>query len=239
MRQQPASALRLTMVMVLAGSAARAAPMDVDTCHSIKLPAPISDTIANQFSGWQVVTSADLVDPGDRAFWKENLPKECPGIIAGRFRTRQLDYAISLIKRNVDSSEQQILVFEAEKVGFKILVLEHPTRESRCDQASFRDTGRRLQEIAVGDARNIVRAMKDDQRPEVSPAVDEHETANQAESRPNLETFKTTIAVRERKYRRLQGDGYRPGKPTEVKHLGEPIHDDAAIDELLDESRHE
>jgi hypothetical protein len=116
------------MVMVLAGSAARAAPMDVDTCHSIKLPAPISDTIANQFSGWQVVTSADLVDPGDRAFWKENLPKECPGIIAGRFRTRQLDYAISLIKRNVDSSEQQILVFEAEKVGFKILVLEHPTR---------------------------------------------------------------------------------------------------------------
>ena len=96
-------------------------------CDSVLLPAGIKTALERDFTGWQMVTPDQLSSADDRQIWQEAHSNECPGIIAGHFRGRQVEYVLNLVRRNDKSLEQQIVFFEASRQGFKSVVLDPPS----------------------------------------------------------------------------------------------------------------
>lgn len=96
-------------------------------CDSVVLPAEIKTVLERDFSGWQVVTPEQLSSADDRQIWQEAHGNECPGIIAGHFRGRQVEYALNLVRGTDKRLEQQIVFFGVSRQGFKTLVLDPPS----------------------------------------------------------------------------------------------------------------
>jgi len=93
-------------------------------CDSSVLPPEIKSRLEKDFAGWKVVTPALLTSADDRQIWQETGSSECPGIIAGHFRGRQLEYALSLVRGSGYTLEQQVIFFGASRQGFTKIVLD-------------------------------------------------------------------------------------------------------------------
>jgi hypothetical protein len=98
-----------------------------DTCDSIELPKQIRAVLQKDFAGWKVVTSELLVSPDDRQLWAEQYSDECPGIISGHFRGRQIEYVVNLIRGAYSTLEQQIVFFELLRDQFRKVILSPPS----------------------------------------------------------------------------------------------------------------
>jgi hypothetical protein len=91
------------------------------------VPTQIKDTLEREFSGWKVVTPELLSSPDDHQIWNENYSSECPGIISGHFTSQEIGYAINLVRGSGKTLEQQIVLFQPTRKGFKKLVLDPPS----------------------------------------------------------------------------------------------------------------
>ncbi len=111
------------IVLVTCVSRARAG-----ACDSITLPTEIKRILEKEFVGWKVVTPELLSSPDDRQIWNENYSSECPGIISGRFRGKHVEYAVNLVRGSGETLEQQVVVFELAREGFRKVVLIPPSR---------------------------------------------------------------------------------------------------------------
>ena len=102
-------------------------PSWAGACGSIVLPTEIRNTLERDFSGWSVVMPELLSSPDDRQIWKENYSDECPGIIGGNFTDQHVEYVVNLIKGSGKTLEQQIILFEPSRHGFRKVVLDPPS----------------------------------------------------------------------------------------------------------------
>ena len=104
-------------VLLLSSLTAAASPCDVKN-----LPEQIQSSLTGDYAGWKVVIPSTL-EASDRATWRENYSKECPGVIKGKFSGDSEGYVLNLVKKAPGKTLQQIVYFEPNESGFSPVVI--------------------------------------------------------------------------------------------------------------------
>jgi hypothetical protein len=94
-----------------------------------KLPAPLSQMVADRWRGWSLLQVSDLV-PDDQSLWRKDRGRACPGFVSGHFLSLdKLSYAFSLVNRKSD--EQQVILAVPMNGVFETHILDGPSQVAR------------------------------------------------------------------------------------------------------------
>jgi hypothetical protein len=93
-----------------------------DACQDL-LPAEVSRTLSEQFSGW-IVQSSDKLSPSARERWQAEKPLGCPGIAGGQFTGPDIAFAVLVVGSGENKGQAKLLSFVRSGGVYHARVLE-------------------------------------------------------------------------------------------------------------------
>jgi hypothetical protein len=93
-----------------------------DACQHL-LPAEVSRTLSEQFSGW-IVQSSDRLSSSARVRWQAEKPLGCPGIAGGRFTSADTAFAVLVVGSGENNGQAKLLSVIRSDGAYHANVLE-------------------------------------------------------------------------------------------------------------------
>ncbi len=120
--------MRLTLmkkVVIILGLIAASSSFAVSQC---KAPEELRTELDKKYAEWKIVTIGTLTKD-DRSTWESMHPKECPGILRGRFVDGRESFAVALVKERATRPmlREQVVLFEKLGTELRATVLVSPT----------------------------------------------------------------------------------------------------------------
>lgn len=95
-----------------------------EDCTETALPLMARIALHGRFPDYKIVTLADL-ESVDADYWRANHPRDCPGVVAGKFGPRYEGYVVSLMRRlSADRLGAVLILLAHREKGFAVVVLE-------------------------------------------------------------------------------------------------------------------
>jgi len=117
------STLMKKLVIIL-GWIAVSSPFAVSQCNA---PEELRTELTEKYAGWKVVTLGTL-SKDDRDTWESMHPRQCPGILRGKFVDERESFAIALVQKQATrpTVREQVVLFEKQGAELRATVLVSP-----------------------------------------------------------------------------------------------------------------
>jgi hypothetical protein len=87
-----------------------------------KVPPGLQAQLTEKYPQWSIVTP-DKLGRDDHETWKSLHPKECPGLLQGKFVDDRDLFAVALVQKRAGRIREQVVLFEPQESGWTIVVL--------------------------------------------------------------------------------------------------------------------
>ena len=92
-----------------------------------KAPPGLQTELTEKYPQWSIVTP-DKLSRDDRETWQSLHPKECPGLLQGKFIDDRDSFAVALVQGRAGRIREQVILFEPQESGWTTVVLA-PAKE--------------------------------------------------------------------------------------------------------------